>query len=75
MSGNILEVTFRLRDSVNAHSHVANLSFKIFKLGDQFIYVNPSNINQNKITYQILAFRFLNPCNQLNAKKVKSVQL
>lgn len=42
MSGNILEVTFRLRDSVNAHSHVANLSFKIFKLGDQFIYVNQS---------------------------------
>lgn len=42
MSGNILEVTFRLRDSVNAHSHVANLSFKIFKLGDQLIYVNQS---------------------------------
>jgi len=43
------------------NSHVANLSFKMFKLGDQLIYVNqslkmqqfPSNINQNKIIYQI----------------------
>ena len=41
--GNILEDS----ETASMHSHVANLSFKMFKLGDQLIYINQSQKMQD----------------------------